>query len=120
VPASVFGVELDSVSIFEFSHERLPGLVGPDMIPGTRFTLDYGSGRLGADGGTSAPAGGFESIPLVRSPEHPRLILIRGRVQGREVLIEVDTGKSRTTIDRELVEALGLTGRTTDPLYSLV
>ena len=38
----------------------------------------------------------------------PRLILVQGRVNGVEVLIEIDTGKSRTAIDRSFVRRLAL------------
>lgn len=109
VRATVFGVEYDSISVFEFNHESLPGLVGPGAIPGNRFTLDYDARILAIDAGAdldSVP--GFVSIPLVRSARLPLLILVIGRVQGRRVLIEIDTGKSRTTVDRGLVELLAL------------
>ena len=38
----------------------------------------------------------------------PHLILASGRVNGRPVLIEFDTGASRTNIDPALVQELGL------------
>ena len=106
---TVFGAMHDSISIYEFSHERLPGLVGPGMLPGSRFTMDYEMGVMAVDGGTGPEVvPGFVSLPLVRSPRHPRLILVQGKVRGHDVLIEIDTGKSRTTIDRELVGVLDL------------
>jgi hypothetical protein len=109
VEATVFGVKRDTLSIFEFQHESLPGLVGPAQLPGTRFTIDYAAGVLAADSGADVDTvTGFVAIPLVRSPRLPRLILVPGRVRGHDVLIEVDTGKSRTTIDRRLVGRLGL------------
>lgn len=109
VGAELFGESYDSLRVYEFSHERLPGLVGPGSLPGTRFTLDYDHELMALDQGTSpAQISGFEVLQLVRSRQHPRLILVRGRLRGREVLIEIDTGKSRTTVDRALVEDLGL------------
>jgi len=105
----VFGVVHDSVSVYELSNEVLPGLVGPGMIPGDRFTMDYKARVMAADDrDTPEEIPGFAPIPLVQSSRHPRLILVRGRVQGHDVLIEIDTGKSRTTIDRKLVRTLGL------------
>lgn len=99
----------DSVSVFEFFHERLLGLIGPGSLPGSRFALDYATGVFAVDyGRTPVSVEGFTAFPLVVSPRHPRLILVRGHVEGREVLIEIDTGKSRTTIDRTLVGLLGL------------
>lgn len=109
VSTNVFGKESDSTSVFEFSHEALPGLVGPDQIPGTRFTMDYGRGVLAIDDQSSPTSvAGFEAVRLVQSPRRPRLVLVHGRVDGREVIVEIDTGKSRTTIDRALVDALQL------------
>ncbi len=107
VAATVFGVANDSVSVFEFNHDSLPGLVGPGSVPGNRFTLDYGASALAIDDGAgpdSVP--GFIALPLVQSARLPLLILVMGRVQDHDVLIEIDTGKSRTTIDRGLVELL--------------
>ncbi|MDX1624164.1 MAG: hypothetical protein R3199_09295, partial [Gemmatimonadota bacterium] len=96
---SVFGVELPS-RVYEWSHPRLPGLVGPRFLRGRRFTLDYDAGVLGmseepADPADRPPGG----VPLVRSERHPDLLLVHGRVGGRRVLMELDTGKSRTVID---------------------
>jgi hypothetical protein len=109
IPTNVFGTESDSRPVYEFTHEALPGLVGPLEVPGTRFTIDYRRGLLAIDDRRSpVTADGFEAVRLVPSPSHPRLVLVRGRVEGREVLIEIDTGKSRTTVDRDLVEALQL------------
>ena len=103
------GQAQDSVSVFEFFHERLLGLVGPGSLPGSRFALDYATGTFAVDYGlTPSLVEGFTALPLVVSPRHPRLILVRGQVEGREVLMEIDTGKSRTTIDRTLVRLLGL------------
>jgi len=109
VRTNTFGVDSNSTSVYEFTHESLPGLVGPTNIPGTRFTIDYSRRIMAIDAGSTPPiVDGFEALPLVSSPRHPRLILVSGRVEGRDVIIEIDTGKSRTTIDRNLVELLGL------------
>jgi hypothetical protein len=109
VGVEVFGAHHDSLSVFEFSDPSLPGLVGPAQLPGTRFTIDYGRRLLATDSNTVSDVGPpFETFPLVRSPRDPLLILTYAQVQGTDVLVEIDTGKSRTTIDRSLVEALGL------------
>ncbi len=109
VAVELLGRARDSVSVFEFVHEQLPGLVGPGSLPGSRFALDYAGRVLAVDDRETADVvTGFTPLPLVVSPRHRRLILVRGRVEGHDVLMEIDTGKSRTTIDRELVELLGL------------
>jgi predicted aspartyl protease len=105
----VLGRTLADEVISEFSDAALGGLVGPDALPGTRFTLDYRAGILAS---TSSPLQGvppgFVVLPLTRSSRLPRLILATGRVNGRPVLIEFDTGASRTNIDPALVRELGL------------
>ena len=105
----VFDREWTALPVFEFEHASLPGLVGPDLLPGTRFTLDYRTLRLAVDSLQTPPeVPGFVAMPLVRSPYRPRLILLWGAVRGRQVIVELDTGKSRTTVDRRLVEDLDL------------
>ena len=107
--ATVFGATHAPVSVYEFAHDLLPGLVGPDMLPGSRFTMDYAHEIMAIDdGGEAAEVPGYEAVPLVRSPRYPLLILVHGRVRGRDVLVEIDTGKSRTTVDRRLVADLEL------------
>lgn len=105
----VLGRTLADQVIFEFSDAALGGLVGPDALPGPRFTLDYGAGILAV---TTTPLwdvpAGFTALRLVRSSRHPRLILASGRVNGRPVLIEFDTGASRSNIDPALVQELSL------------
>jgi len=109
----VFGAHCDSVSVFEFFHPSVPGLVGPSQLPGTRFTIDYGKRLVATDSSTASDIGPpFEAFPLVRSPRHPLFILTCAQLQGEDTLVEIDTGKSRTTIHRSLVEAWGL--RVTD------
>jgi predicted aspartyl protease len=106
---SILGRELDSTRIYELDHPSLPGLVGPSVIEYGHFTLDYGSGRIGMGSGhlpDSVP--GFQQVALVRSSRHPKLILVRGTIEGRSVLIELDTGKSRTVINPVLSSELAL------------
>jgi hypothetical protein len=105
----VLGRTLADQEIFEFSDTVLGGLVGPDALPGSRFTLDYRAGILAV---TQSPLqhvpAGFAAVPLTRSSRHPRLILALGRVNGRPVLIEFDSGASRSNIDSALVQELFL------------
>jgi len=105
----LFGRALSDQTILEFSDADLGGLVGPDALPGTRFTLDYRSELLAVASSSlqNAPRG-FVALPLTRSARLPRLILAVGRVNGRPVLMEFDTGASRTNIDPQLVQELGL------------
>jgi predicted aspartyl protease len=105
----LLGQTLSDQTIFEFSDSSLVGLVGPDALPGSRFTLDYRAEVLAVTSSTIATAPpGFLVLPLTRSSRHPRLILAGGRVNSRPVLIEFDTGASRTNIDPQLVRDLAL------------
>jgi hypothetical protein len=88
----------------------LAGLFGPNDLGGHRFTVEYDSRRLAVStevGPELVP--GFHAIPLVRSDQHPRLILVRGTIEGHPVLIQLDTGKSRTVVNPELASELELT-----------
>lgn len=106
---SVLGRDVGPTRIYELDHPSLAGLVGPDLIGGGHFTIDYSSRRMAVGSGSLPDAvPGFRQVPLVRSNRHPTLILVRGTVEDREVLIELDTGKSRTVINPVLSSDLGL------------
>jgi predicted aspartyl protease len=105
----LFGRTLSDQTIFEFSDPDLVGLVGPDALPGTRFTLDYRAEMLAiTNSPLEAVPPSFTALPLTHSARHPRLILATGRVNGRAVLMEFDTGASRTNVDPQLVRDLSL------------
>jgi hypothetical protein len=102
------------VAVREFEHPRLSGLFGPSDLAGDRFTLDYQLGVIAVGG--SAPGVGMEqgALPLVRSARHPSLILVEGAVRGEPVVIELDTGKSRTVVDPVWAGSIGLVAGWTD------
>ena len=103
------GQKREGVRVHEFAHPRLTGLFGPADVPGSRFTLDYEAGVI-AVATTPLPAGigGTLLLPLVRSQTHPRLVLVEGEAQGRSILVELDTGKSRAVVDPAWAAAAGL------------
>lgn len=106
---SVLGRDLGARRVYELDHPSLSGLVGPTLLEGGHFTLDYRSRKMGLGTGNlpdSVP--GFQQVPLVRSSRHPMLILVRGTIEGRRVLFELDTGKSRTVIHPALSSELAL------------
>lgn len=105
----LFGQAVVDPTVYEIADTALGGLVGPDALPGTRFTLDYQAEKLALSRSPlrDVPPG-FFVLPLVRSARHPRLILAMGRVNGRPILLEFDTGASRTVIDPALARDLGL------------
>ena len=109
VNVSMLGRDRDSTLLYELNHPDLDGLVGPTVLDGNHFTLDYASRRM-ALGGTPLPDSvpGFRTVPLVRSSQHPLLVLVKGTIEGWPVLIELDTGKSRTVVNPALASKLNL------------
>jgi hypothetical protein len=106
---TILGHDLGQRRIYEFDDKKLPGLVGPDFLEGGHFTLDYKTRRIGA-AFTPLPDSipGYRAVSLVRSSRYPTLILAHGGVEDRRVLIEIDTGKSRSVVNPGLAAELGL------------
>ncbi len=101
-----FGGTLKDERAYEYQGD-LNGLIGPRYVLSGRFTLDY-KRKLIAVSGTPLPEPVKGQLPMVICPQYPGLILVHGSVNGHEVLIEIDTGKSRTAIDPALVNLLHL------------
>ena len=108
----------DSISFFNNVYHKMPassttgdhhGLIGPRFIDLNRFTIDYDNKLIGISK-TTLPKNKIkgEILSLIESVNLPRLIIVEGSVKGKKVLVEIDTGKSRTVVDPELVEELGL------------
>lgn len=96
-------------AVREFQDARLVGLYGPDDLPGVRFTLDYRAQVIAVAESAAGPAVvGEGGLPLVRSRRHPRLVLVEGRFRREPILIELDTGKSRTVVDPAWARSVGL------------
>jgi hypothetical protein len=104
------GAEQRLTRVYESGIYDLAGLFGPGDLGGRRFTVDYRSRSLAVstEGGPEVVPE-YLAIPLVRSDRHPRLILIRGTIEDHPVLIQLDTGKSRTVVNPDLARELGLT-----------
>jgi hypothetical protein len=104
-----FGIETTGERVYEFVHPDLPGLLGPQLLRHKRFTLDYRNRLLAM---TDRPLTGWEkhagSLELVPSARREDLLLVWGEIGDRRVLMQIDTGKSRSTIDPELAGSLGL------------
>ncbi len=112
IEVSVLRRHLGPTPVYELHHPSLRGIMGHAAIGGGHFTLDYRSRRMGLSTATlpdTVP--GFRQVALVRSSRHPMLILVRGTIEDREVLLELDTGKSRTVINPTLASALALERR---------
>jgi predicted aspartyl protease len=106
-------VVFDKVWTEEQAHEHrssgLIGLIGPRYVYGKRFTLDYQNKVIAV---SESPFLRIEqeniTFPLIQSKDHEGMIIIGGEVNGHQVLIQIDTGKSRTCVDPELVKKIDL------------
>jgi predicted aspartyl protease len=103
----------DKVWIEERAHEHtgsgLIGLIGPRYVYGKRFTLDYQNEVIAVSESPLPRVERENSIfPLIQSESLKGLIVIKGLVNGEQVLIEIDTGKSRTCVDSALIKKIDL------------
>jgi len=48
-------------------------------------------------------------LPIVRNLKYNKMIVVKGKVNGHEVLIQIDTGRTKTGIDARLADKLKLT-----------
>jgi len=86
-----------------------PGLIGPRYLIAGRFTLDYRTRRLAVSTRPWPDGRGIGvSLPLVWSPRDPGMLMVRGTAEGESVLVQIDTGKSRTCVDPALARRVKL------------
>ncbi|MFQ5605487.1 MAG: hypothetical protein ACE5HS_19635 [bacterium] len=105
----VFHKKWQNVRAREFTNPKLNGLFGPRFVLGKRFTLDYRNKLLAVSSSPIPPPNSMENaLLMVRSPEFAGLILVYGFVNRKKVLMEIDTGKSRTVVHPALAETLQL------------
>jgi hypothetical protein len=100
-----FGGVWTDVQALEIRTTDFDGLLGPLFLSGKRFTLDYPN-RVIAISDTPLPSRGEANaaiLPMTQSARLKGMILVGGFVNGRRVLIQIDTGKSRTCVDPSLV-----------------
>jgi len=101
------GKRWTDVSIQELHDAQLPGLIGPRFLRGRRFTIDY-EHHLLAVSSTDLPKNvPGERLPLLQG-HYEGMIVVRGQANGHEVLVQIDTGKSRTCVDPVLIRELKL------------
>jgi predicted aspartyl protease len=104
----VFGESWKDVRVHGLPTDDLEGLVGPAFLSGKRFTADYAAGLLAvSDRPLPARAGG-EAFPLVPVPSCEGMPVVEAEVAGRRVFVQLDTGKSRTCVDRDFAAEVGL------------
>jgi len=105
----VFGKVWTKEQAHEHAGSGLVGLIGPRYVYGKRFTLDY-QNKIIAVSASPFPSIEQENIvfPLFQSKDHTGMIVIRGELNEYPVLIQIDTGKSRTCVDPALVDKMNL------------
>ncbi len=103
----VFGGTFAGQLAVEDTPNDLEGFVGPSYVVKGRFTLDY-RGKWLALSTRPLEAPLPEAIPLQWSDDSPGMIVIAGEANGTPVLLQLDTGKSRTCVDPALAGRLGL------------
>jgi len=92
----------------EGDQPDLPGLFGSHYLLDRRFTVDYRR-RLLAVSDSAMPATMTKAcLQLLPCKNEPGMPVVEGTVNGRKVLIQIDTGKSRTCIDTALARELDL------------
>jgi hypothetical protein len=92
----------------EYDHAKIPALIGPMYLLGRRFTLDYRVGLMAISESALPKIAGGTLLPMILSPDHEPLILVEGTVNGTATSVELDTGKSRTVVDPELISRMNL------------
>lgn len=91
------------------SRYPLNGAIGPRLFLGKRFTLDYQKRLLGISESPlprSLPQSNV--LPMFPARGLEGMIVISGSLNGKEILLQIDTGKSRTCVDPELASSLQL------------
>jgi len=106
---AVFRTEFDDIEMFEMTDDTFEACAGVQALTEVRFTLDYQKRLMGISRAPFKKDGnGIDEFPLFWNEALKGMIVIEGRVNGLETLFQIDTGKSRTTIDEALIALAGL------------
>ena len=106
---TVFRTEFKNIEMFEMTDDTFEASVGiQDLLDG-RFTIDYKNRLMGISSRPFDKEGiEIDEFPLIWNEALRGMIVIEGHVNGIETLFQIDTGKSRTTIDEDLIVRAGL------------
>lgn len=106
---SVFRTTYKNIEMFEMTDDTFEASVGVRALGEERFTLDYKNHLMGISSRPFDRTGiEIDEFPLIWNDRLSGMIVIRGHVNGIETLFQIDTGKSRTTIDEDLIARAGL------------
>jgi hypothetical protein len=106
---SVFRTMSEDIEMFEMRDDAFEASVGLPALGGKRFTIDYKNRLMGISDRPFDKEGlEIDEFPLIWNEALRGMIVIEGQVNGIETLFQIDTGKSRTTIDEGLIARAGL------------
>jgi hypothetical protein len=106
---TVFSAAFEDIEMFEMTDDTFDAGVGVQTLLDKRLTLDYRRGLMGLSGvPLERRVQGGEGLPLLWNDRLKGMIVVEGRVDGVDTLFQIDTGKSRTTIDADLIALAGL------------
>lgn len=105
----VFGSGLTGIEMYEMTDDAFDASVGVGTLLEGRFTLDLGNRLMGISRRPfEADDGRDDGLTIVWNDALKGMIVVLGRVNGVGTLIQIDTGKSRSTIDEALIAPAGL------------
>jgi hypothetical protein len=105
---TAFGRTWPDQQASERASAALEGAIGPRYLVGARYTLDARRGWLAVSFRPAPPAEAPDGLPLIAASCCPGMPVVHGTLNGRPVLVQLDTGKSRTCVDPALAARLGL------------
>lgn len=105
----VFGREIKGEKIYESFSNDLDGIIPPSLLLKNRFTIDYNNKFIGVSKNSYPDTDiNKEIFSLIPNKKYPGMPVVEGVVNGQKVLIQLDTGKSRTCVDESLIKKLNL------------
>jgi hypothetical protein len=110
-----FGKASLGLEMFEMASDAYDASIGVQTLLNDRFTLDLANRLMGVSGRPVGPDRD-RALAIVWNDALKGMIVVRGLVNGVETLIQIDTGKSRTTIDETLIALAGLRANNTPTL----
>ena len=106
---TVFGAAFENIEMFEMTDDVFEASVGVGTLLDKRLTLDYRRGFMGLSGDSlRGKDEDGQELELLWNDGLKGMIVVEGRVDGVDTLLQIDTGKSRTTIDADLIALAGL------------
>lgn len=107
---SLLGKTWTNQRAYESKHDGYDGSIGPIYISKERVTLDYKNKLIGSgDSKDDFDKRDASIMEIIKSDKYKGLIVVKGKVNGYEALIQINTGKNNTSIDPRLVQQLNLT-----------